>query len=148
MSAENTSRCEFDSDELILRLDLTLSADVNEIDPVVQRILAIVSTMECGSGKGFEIETALREALANAVVHGCQGDPGKKIQIAVGCDEARGMLIVVRDPGTGFDPHSIPSPTQGQNLYRSHGRGIYLINELMDEVRFEKGGTEIWMRKL
>ena len=148
MPANDPSNCEFNAEDLILRLDLTLPADVNEIDPVVQRIMAIVSSMECGSGKEFEIETALREALANAVVHGCKGDPGHKIQVAVACDESRGMLIVVRDPGSGFDPRAIPSPTTGQNVFRSHGRGIYLINELMDEVRFEKGGTEIWMRKL
>jgi len=148
MPAEKPSKCEFNTDDLILRLDLTLPADVNEINPVVRRIMAIVSSMECGSGKEFEIETALREALANAVVHGCKGDPGQRIQVAVGCDESRGMLIIVRDPGSGFDPRDIPSPTKGKNLFRSHGRGIYLINELMDEVRFEKGGTEIWMRKL
>jgi len=148
MPDEKPSKCEFKSDELILRLDITLPAEVSEIGPVAQRIMAIVSSMDCGSGNEFEIETALREALANAVVHGCKNDPGKKIQVAVGCDESRGMLIIVRDPGSGFDPCAIPSPTKGQNLFRAHGRGIYLINELMDEVRFEKGGTEIWMRKL
>jgi serine/threonine-protein kinase RsbW len=148
MSEKAPSRCEFDAEELILRLDLSVPAEVGGIDPAVERIMGVVSSMECGSGKEFEIETALREALANAIVHGCKGDPAKRIQVAVGCDESRGMLIVVRDPGCGFDPRSIPSPTAGQNLYRSHGRGIYLINELMDEVRFEKGGTEIWMRKL
>jgi len=147
MSEESPSKCEFDSEDLILRLDLTLPADVNEIGPVVQRVMGIVSSMECGSGKEFEIETALREALANAIVHGCKQDPGKRIQVAVGCDESRGMLIIVRDPGSGFDPAEIPSPTTGHNVYRAHGRGIYLINELMDEVRFEKGGTEIWMKK-
>jgi serine/threonine-protein kinase RsbW len=147
MPADNHPRCEFDSEDLIMRLDLTLPADVNEIDPVVVRIMGIVDSMDCGSGKGFEIETALREALANAIVHGCKSDPNHRIQVAVGCDKARGMLIIVRDPGSGFDPHQIPSPTQGQNLFRSHGRGIYLINELMDEVHFKKGGTEIWMRK-
>jgi serine/threonine-protein kinase RsbW len=57
------------------------------------------------------------------------------------------MLIVVRDPGPGFDPGAIPSPTRGQNLYRHHGRGIYLISQLMDEVSYVRGGTEIWMRK-
>jgi serine/threonine-protein kinase RsbW len=56
------------------------------------------------------------------------------------------MLIVVRDPGQGFDPAQIPSPITGQQLFSSHGRGIYLINQLMDEVRFERGGTEIHMR--
>jgi len=53
----------------------------------------------------------------------------------------------VRDPGPGFDPRDIPSPTVGQNVFRSHGRGIYLINQLMDEVSFDKGGTEIRMLK-
>jgi serine/threonine-protein kinase RsbW len=63
------------------------------------------------------------------------------------CDEERGMLIVVRDPGPGFDPSRVPSPVLGQNVFSDHGRGIYLINRLMDDVRFEKGGTEIHMRK-
>lgn len=147
MPEKPESKCEFDSSELILRLDLSLPADVSGITPVVQRIMSIVGSMECGAGKEFEIETALREALANAVVHGCKRDPGKNIQVCVSCDETRGMLIIVRDPGTGFDPAQIPSPTVGENLYQHHGRGIYLINELMDEVRFERGGTEIWMRK-
>ena len=140
-------KCEFDAEGLILRLDLTVPADVEGIDPVVQRIMDIVSSMQCGAGKEFEIETAMREALANAVVHGCKRDPGKQVQVCVACDDSRGMLIVIRDPGTGFDPQAIPSPTTGENLFRAHGRGIYLINQLMDEVRFERGGAEIWMRK-
>ena len=89
----------------------------------------------------------MREALANAIRHGCERDPGKKVQVCVACDDARGMLIVVRDPGSGFDPEQIPSPLQGENLFSQGGRGIFLINELMDDVSFEKGGTEIRMRK-
>ena len=57
------------------------------------------------------------------------------------------MLIVVRDPGDGFDPASVPSPIVGERIYMSHGRGIFLINELMDSVQFARGGTEIHMRK-
>jgi serine/threonine-protein kinase RsbW len=57
------------------------------------------------------------------------------------------MLIVVRDPGAGFDPFAIPDPCNGENVYSNHGRGIYLINQLMDEVKFERNGTEIHMRK-
>jgi serine/threonine-protein kinase RsbW len=147
MGDGNLMKCEFFSDDLELHLDITVSADIREIDAVVTHVLAVATSMDCGGGKEFEIETALREALANAVVHGAKRDPSKKIQIAVACDETRGMLIVVRDPGGGFNPESIPSPTRGQNLFRSHGRGIYLINELMDEVRFERGGAEIWMLK-
>ncbi len=57
------------------------------------------------------------------------------------------MLIIVRDPGTGFEPNRVPDPLEGENIYSNHGRGIYLINQLMDEVRFERNGTEIHMRK-
>jgi serine/threonine-protein kinase RsbW len=57
------------------------------------------------------------------------------------------MLIVVRDPGPGFDPSSIPSPVIGENIYSNHGRGIFLINQLMDEVQFKNNGKEIHMLK-
>jgi len=57
------------------------------------------------------------------------------------------MLVIVRDPGDGFVPAELPDPLIGEQLFESHGRGIYLINRLMDEVRIERGGTEIWMRK-
>ena len=58
----------------------------------------------------------------------------------------RNALIVVRDPGTGFDPKSLPDPTEGAHLYENHGRGIFLINNLMDEVQFKRRGPEIHMR--
>ena len=54
---------------------------------------------------------------------------------------------VVRDPSAGFDPNKLPCPTDEQNLFSDHGRGIYLINRLMDEVRYDRNGTEIHMRK-
>ena len=147
MTITELPRCEFDSEDLILRLDLTVPGEVKAIAPVVEQIMSAIKEMGCGAGKEFDIELVLQEALANAVTHGCKHDPDARVQISVGCDESRGIIVVVRDPGGGFDPKDIPSPVVGQQLYADHGRGIYLINQLMDEVRFEKGGTEIWMRK-
>jgi len=147
MSRSEVPRCEFDSRDLLVNLDLTLPADANAISPVVQRIMKVVTEMGCAAGREFEIDLALREALANAVEHGGGNDPSKQVQCCVACDKERGMLIIVRDPGPGFDPDSIPSPVLGQNVFSTGGRGIYLINQLMDDVRFERGGTEIHMRK-
>jgi serine/threonine-protein kinase RsbW len=147
MPSDPISSCEFDSKRLILRLNMTIQGAVAEVTPAVDRIMAVVQDMQCAKGKENEIELALQEAIANAIVHGCEEDPSRNVQVCVACDEERGMLIIIRDPGPGFDPGDIPSPLQGENLYASGGRGIYLINELMDEVRYEKGGTEIWMRK-
>ena len=114
---------------------------------LVSTLMKFVAGMECPRGKEFEVEVSLREALANAILHGARNDSSRRVEICVACDESHGMLIVVRDPGNGFDPKSLPDPLHGENVYSNHGRGIYLINQLMDEVRFEKGGTEIHMRK-
>jgi serine/threonine-protein kinase RsbW len=146
MSRDPLMRCEFNSGDLLVKLDATLPADVNAISPIIANIMAIIKEMGCAAGREFEIELALNEALANAVEHGSARDASKQVQCCVACDHARGMLIIVRDPGPGFDPSSIPSPVVGRNIFSTGGRGIYLINQLMDEVRFEKGGAEIHMR--
>jgi serine/threonine-protein kinase RsbW len=147
MNAHRLPHCEFDTENLHTRVRLEVPGRLDAISPAVERIMAEARAMECSKGKEFEIETALREALANAIRHGCAHDATQRVEVIVACDEAKGMLIVVRDPGPGFDPATIASPTIGHNIYRHHGRGIYLINQLMDEVSFEKGGTEIRMRK-
>ncbi|MFI5091092.1 MAG: ATP-binding protein [Terriglobales bacterium] len=142
-----TPQFEFDADKLLVRLNLTFAADPSAISDVVEGVLRVLKAMDCACGHEFEVETALRESLTNAVIHGCKGDAGKKVQVCVACDESRGMLIVVRDPGGGFDPSALPDPLLAENLFSDHGRGVYLINQLMDEVQFHHGGTEIHMRK-
>ena len=147
MSSDKLPRCDFQLEDTIFRLEKIFPADVGATEEVVGEIMATISDMKCINGKEFEIELALREALANAIEHGCAGDCTKRISVCVACSESSGVLLVVRDPGSGFDPSNVPSPVVGSNIYSSHGRGIYLINQLMDEVSFEKGGTEIRMIK-
>jgi len=139
--------CNFDAAKLDLKLSVTLAAERDAVDPVVRSVMKVVREMNCAPGREDDIELALTEALANAVVHGAKNDPSKIIECDVASDAQHGMLIVVRDPGAGFDPTKIADPCQGENIYASHGRGIYLINQLMDEVQFHKNGTEIHMLK-
>jgi serine/threonine-protein kinase RsbW len=147
MSNDSDLPSDFLADKLLLKLNVTLAADKKAVDSVVQRIMEVIRGMDCAAGRETAIELALSEALANAVVHGAKSDPSKIVECDIACDENRSLLIVVRDPGDGFDPATIPSPVRGQNLYSSHGRGVYLINQLMDEVKFLKNGTEIHMIK-
>ena len=147
MGEEAARSCNFDPQKLVLKLKVTLAADKNAIDPVVQGIMEVVRTTHCADGKEDAIELALSEALANAVIHGAKGDTKKVVECDVACDETCGMLIVVRDPGPGFDPAAIPSPVVGENIYSNHGRGIFLINQLMDAVEFHNHGKEIHMLK-
>ena len=126
-------------------MEVTIPAHADSISPLVESVMAVVR--ETGIGKELEIETALREATANAIKHGCNGDSSKFIQCCVAFEKEGSVLIVVSDPGPGFDPELIPDPTTGEHLFENHGRGIFLINRLMDEVQFKRNGAEIHMRK-
>ncbi len=137
----------FDPAKLELKLSVTLSADRNAVDQVVRSVMNVVRDNGCSPGREDDIELALAEALANAVVHGAKNDPSKTVECDVACNHQGSILIVVRDPGPGFDPSQIADPCTGENIYSHHGRGIFLINQLMDEVRFHKNGTEIHMIK-
>jgi serine/threonine-protein kinase RsbW len=57
------------------------------------------------------------------------------------------VSITVRDQGKGFDSSALLNPTFRENLLLTHGRGIYLMKTLMDEVSFEEGGAVVMMRK-
>ena len=130
-----------------LKLKVTLAADRDAVDPVVQSVMELVRQIHCESDKHDAIELALTEALANAVVHGAKGDASKIVECDVVANEDQSILIVVRDPGKGFNPGDIPNPLRGESVYSDHGRGIFLINQLMDKVEFLKNGTEIRMIK-
>ena len=146
-SEEHLPEHDFDPEKLTLRVRVTLAADRKAVDPVVEQVMEAVRQIKCADGQEDAIELSLQEALANAVVHGAKEDPSKVVECLVACDEQRGILIIVRDPGPGFDPSAIPTCTMGENLFSNHGRGIFLINQLMDEVEFHKNGTEIHMVK-
>jgi anti-sigma regulatory factor (Ser/Thr protein kinase) len=139
-------RCDIDARNLVFRLQRTFPAELNHIDPVVAQVLSAAEDAGYEPEKRYKMESALREALANAIIHGAEQDPEKHVQLCAACDADQGIVLVVRDPGTGFDPEEIPNPVVGQNVYAEHGRGIFLINLMMDEVWFQRGGTEIWMR--
>ncbi len=131
----------------VCKLDVTIPAETRAISGVVDGIMQIAREMKCAEGNEYQVELALREALANAIVHGCNNDPSKKVECCVACTESSDIMIVVRDPGEGFVASAVPNPLAAENLHSTHGRGIYLINQLMDEVSFERNGAEIRMRK-
>ena len=90
---------------------------------------------------------ALREALLNAVLHGNRGDPGMRIYLKVCCRADGEFSMAIREEGAGFESGSLPDPTAPEHRMSTHGRGIYLMRALMDEVSFEEGGTVVHMRK-
>jgi len=141
-------RCEFELDKLVIELDEVVSPDISVVDHVVAKIVSLIEGRRCWEDVE-NIDLALREALVNAIVHGNKGDPTKAVRVCVALSEDCSALLVVKDAGPGFDPNQLPNPVISQNLLSSRGRGILLINRLMDDVRFTfENGTAIYMRHL
>ena len=128
-------------------LNLSMPATAESITTITSAISEILECLEIPEQKRFEIDLAVQEALANAVVHGCEGDASKIIRCRLNGDDTGHIVISVTDPGPGFKPEAVPDPKRAEGLYGDHGRGVYLIRQLMDEVQFERGGSEIKMWK-
>jgi serine/threonine-protein kinase RsbW len=125
----------------------SLPSQIALISPFVDQLMRFVARCRNQGGSELEIETALREALANAIHHGNQEDPYKRVYVTCRCAADGEVAITVQDEGQGFDCDAVPDPTTPENRLVKHGRGIYLVKTLMDEVRFEKGGAVVYMRK-
>jgi serine/threonine-protein kinase RsbW len=124
-----------------------MPSDVKAISPLLERVIRLIEKSHCVAGEELAVELALREALNNAVVHGNRLDPGKLVQVYCRCELGKELSLVVRDQGIGFDPNGISDPLALKNLEAEHGRGILLMRSQMDEVSFERGGTEVHMHK-
>jgi anti-sigma regulatory factor (Ser/Thr protein kinase) len=107
----------------------------------------LISKLDAVDEDDFDIETPLREALANAIIHGNHENPHKRVYVTCRCRLDGEISITVRDEGEGFDSDGVPDPTDANNRLLDHGRGIYFMRALMDDVWFEEGGKVVYMRK-
>lgn len=94
----------------------------------------------------FDVRLSLEEAVINAMKYGNNFDKDLPVAINYSLEGDR-LEITVRDRGKGFDHTGIPDPTLNNNILKQGGRGLYLIRNLMDEVRFNDRGNEIKMIK-
>ena len=129
-----------------LELNRSLPSKVAAISPFVDRLMLLFRKCGCVSEGESEVEIALREALANAIIHGNHENSGKHVHVRCRCEPTE-ISITVKDEGRGFDIEKIADPTAPENQGSIHGRGIYLMKALMDEVRFEEDGAVVHMRK-
>jgi len=134
-----------------VELQGSLASRVEDISPFVDGftkfLKPLVDEFRKGDGSDVEIEIAVREAIANAVIHGNHEDPWKRVYVTCRCSTEGEVLITVRDEGKGFDNRAVLDPTDETNLLRTHGRGLLLMQSLMDEVGFQENGTVVRMRK-
>ena len=128
-------------------LSIVIPADTGAMQEVTAGVNELLAGKQWPQKDIVEVELALQEALVNAIRHGCKNNPEKQVQCCVTFDAAGELVIVVRDPGPGFDVAAVPNPLEGDNLFKGSGRGVFLINQLMDTVEFTEEGRKVLMRK-
>jgi serine/threonine-protein kinase RsbW len=130
-----------------IKVETWIPSEIGRIPPFVDQIMRLIQLTGFVSGKEADIEIALREALNNAVKHGNRCDREKLVYVTCCFELGEGVSLIIRDEGEGFDPRNIPDALGPEGVKSENGRGILLMNFYMDEVSFEKGGTEVHLRK-
>ena len=130
-----------------VELHQSIPSRVEAISLFLDQLMRFVRRFRSEDGSEVDIEIALREALTNAIVHGNHENAEKRVHVASRCSQDGEVLVTIRDLGEGFDSRLVPDPTAPENRLSRHGRGIYLMQVLMDEVQFEEAGTVVKLRK-
>lgn len=95
-----------------------------------------------------DIAISVTEAVNNAISHGNDNDPNRRVIIEF--DKRKDSLkVTVRDEGCGFNLGDVDDPRKPENLMKPCGRGVLIIRKLMDEASFSygKNGMQVVMVK-
>jgi serine/threonine-protein kinase RsbW len=109
--------------------------------------MAVARKVEALGQNRADLEIAVREALANAILHGNGLHKAKRVFVRCYGGPHAGLLVLVRDQGAGFDPSHVPDPRHPDRRHLHHGRGLLLMRELMDRVEYRRGGREVLLYK-
>ena len=132
-----------DRRKFTLRFRMTFPSTRVAINHAVDQVMQIAcECLHCDQGEP-DLEISLREALANAVIHGNKSEPDKNVSLRCYGNPDQGVIMAIRDQGSGFDPETVPDPRSSDKIYLHHGRGLFLMRELMDHVEHRKGGREV-----
>jgi len=119
---------------------LEISSVPTEIEKICNEIISRLGAAHFSKDDIFAVHLALEEGLINAVKHGNQMNPDKKVKVGYTINTDK-IEISIEDEGRGFKPNDVPDPRLGENLYKYDGRGLLLIQSFMDEVEFNQRGN-------
>jgi serine/threonine-protein kinase RsbW len=127
-------------------VDFELPSDISLMHSVLNFLIERVARIGLINPDRSNLFVALDEAFVNAIKHGNRHDMTKHIRITADLSpqEAR---FVVEDEGEGFNIQEIPDPCDPENLFKSSGRGVMLIYNIMDEVEYNARGNRLMMVK-
>ncbi|CAN5316558.1 ATP-binding protein [soil metagenome] len=128
-------------------VDFVIPSELSEVRRIQGDVKEALTAARFDEKDLFSIELALEEALVNAIKHGNQLDPDRKVRVQYSISPSR-FDIRIEDEGEGFNPGDVPDPTLPENLARPCGRGLLLIRSFMNDVTYHGRGNVVTMTKL
>ncbi len=126
------------------RIRVAFPSRVRYQQPVVDRVVVACRHLaDLDAGTAFRLRVALGEAVANAILYGSGGRAGAVVRVTAAAQRDGGMQVSVADEGEGFDPESVPDPVADDVVDRTRGRGLFLLRQLSDQVKFNDVGNEV-----
>ncbi len=119
---------------------LTIPSDPMKLEEVDSFMVRWIKGLPFTEDQLDDVGISLSEAVNNAIEHGNAGDISKQVTIVLTRIEG-GIRIEVTDQGGGFNPDCVADPTDPENLLSESGRGLLILEHLMDEVDVTHGPT-------
>lgn len=124
---------------------LKIASKIENISIVENLIDELSEKHNIGTEVYGNILIAIVEAVTNCIIHGNKLDANKSVFVSYLVNDKE-IQFNVKDEGNGFDYKAVPDPTQPINVEKPHGRGVFLMMHLSDEMEFNEEGTEVIMR--
>ncbi len=128
------------------QVQFELPSDLSLMNGVLHYLIGRVAQLGIIQPERSNLFIALDEAFVNAVIHGNRNDRNKLVRITAELT-TREARFTIEDEGEGFDRASVPDPLDPSNLFKTSGRGVLLIHNIMDEVQYNERGNRLTMVK-
>ncbi len=128
-----------------MRKDLNIPSEIGNLRLVEKAIDELSVELDLSDEVYGNVLVATMEATNNAIIHGNNSDPDKKVRINM-VMEKRELKVHIEDQGKGFDYSTVPDPTAPGNLEKINGRGIFLMERLSDEILYLEEGRIVELK--
>jgi serine/threonine-protein kinase RsbW len=129
-----------------VRKKFQVLSDLAEVQKTSTRVLDFLKPLALDEPAVFDVRLCLEEALINAIKYGNRLQKNLPVDLEIEFDDGE-VRIAIEDRGAGFDVKALEDCTHEKNLFKNHGRGVFLMHQLMDKIQYNDKGNRLLMVK-
>ena len=126
-----------------MKTSLNLISSSDSLTVVEKKIDEVTKEANVNEDLYGNVLIAVTEGVNNAIHHGNKSNPEKNVDINIEINTDNQLVFIIKDQGEGFDPDALPDPTDPANIEKPHGRGVFLMQQLSDEIEYEDEGRTV-----